>query len=110
MEWLKKNFLLALTIVLLLVIALGSAVDSYRQRQLVKQLQANLVERTKAFEEKMEEGEEAWLKIVNPVMKERDMLRKRLSKIEKKPFNRPESAKETAKRWKELGYTVEVAP
>ena len=110
MEWLKKNFLLALTIVLLLVIALGSAVDSYRQRQLVKQLQANLVEWTKAFEEKMEEGEEAWLKIVNPVTKDRDALRKRLSKIEKKPFDRPESAQEMMKRWKDLGYTVEVAP
>jgi CHASE1-domain containing sensor protein len=108
MKWLKENFLLALTIVLLLTVALGGVVDSYRQRQLVKQLQANIVERTEKFEEAMKDGEKMWLSVINPVTKDRDALRKKLSKIEKKTFVKPESVEEEMKRWRNLGY--EVAP
>jgi len=108
MQWLRDNLLIAITIVVLLIVALGSAADSFQKRQLVKQLQANLVDQMEAKEKELEDAEEAWLKIVNPIAAERDALRKKLSKSGK--FRPPKDDEEAVRRWKALGYDVEVGP
>ncbi len=98
-----------------MVVALGSAADSWRTRKLLKAQEILLQDQAKAKERELEEAEEAWLRLVNasdrrlaPILRERDDLRKRLAKATGKPFAPPGSAGELADRWRALGYRVEV--
>ncbi len=116
-KWAFKNPLAVILSVVLLFVALGSAADSYRQRQLVKQLQVNLEDQAVAKERELEEAEQSWLRILNasdaklgPVLRERDALRKKLAAAVGTPFVAPGSAAEIVDRWQQLGYPVRVAP
>jgi hypothetical protein len=110
--WAPKKILTALTIAVLFLVALGSAVDSWRTRKALREVQAlqqaALEDAAKAKEKEFREAEEAWLRVINPVTQERDALRKKLARVQGRKFDPPKDAAEAVKRWKALGYVVEV--
>jgi hypothetical protein len=113
--WIRKYPLAAGIIVVLLIVALGSAADAWRIRKLLKAQEVLLQGQARAKERELEEAEEAWLRQLNasdrrlaPIRRERDDLKKRLAKVTAKPFSPPGSAVELSDRWRALGYRVEV--
>jgi hypothetical protein len=121
LKWANSNRLLALVIVALFLVASASAVDSYSRRKEVRRLNTALGIQEKALlaekEKELKEAEDVWLRSLSasdaklePVLRERDALRKRLAQVAGAPFVPPAGDEEVVARWKDLGYAVRVAP
>lgn len=112
LSWVKSNLLAVAIIVVLLIVALGSAADGWRTRKLLREQQAlqqtALEEAARAKERELEEAEKAWLRVLNPVSRDRDALKQNLARAEAEKFVPPGSAAEAVARWRALGYHVEV--
>ena len=115
MKWLRENKKVAATIVILLLVAIASALDGYKTRRLLKAAQVNLEEADKAKEKELKEAEKGWLRVLNgadaklaPVLRERDALRAKLAARSSTPFEAPATDSDIVARWRALGYQVVV--
>jgi len=113
--WVKANTLAAVIIVVLLMVALAGALDSYKHRGLLKQTEQTLKDERKAKIKELAEAKKAWVRILNasdaklaPALREVKDLRRRLAASV--PSAAPTTSGERVARWKALGYDVRVAP
>lgn len=113
LSWAKSNLLAAVVIAVLLVVALGSAADSWRTRKLLRAQEIVLKDAAKEKAKELLEADEAYQDLLKtsarelaPVLRERDALKKALARVQGKPFVPPGGDAEVKTRWRDLGYSV----
>jgi|SRR3990172_530733 len=100
--WIASKPIFALIFLLVLILSTNAISGWYIHRKMNSEMVHQLKKQAEEYEKKSKEKEQEFQKIINPLIEERDALKKRLIKIV--PAKPPANETELIKRFKALGY------